>query len=540
MPIDPNISLQVTGGHPTEIKPMNALDMAGSLAGVQGKLNELKLFNQTFQARQVAGQILSSAPDMDTGIRELQQNPQTSAFAPEIAASAAATYSNLTAQRGEVQRQGQDAFHNFILGMPAVLQDPKAFKALTQSSLALASSSIRPQLAKSMEYMRSFLLDPMPDGTPVTSAEMAKRLAGVSIAAGSGDAVNRILGTPGQLSLGGEVQPGVVTPAQGGTEGQAPGSFTPAGNALQLSLPPQVVQTPSAPVVMGGKHGLSGGEGAGGVPAAIPQAGGQAGDGKPLIPEDLEMKSPSVGKGIGGLNVLSSAQATAADTQQKAWGTEGLRAFNNANQTMGLLTEMDRDYDEMARGGGFLVPGTAADLRGSLGKLVNTVTQAVDPKAAPPFDASKIASIEQFTKDTRRMGLTVLTTMLGNQREAAQTISNITEAVPGINNTYLGGKLLIGSIRAATQRAIDQRNFENSWQSQNQGNLTGAEEAFNAAHPAADYATRVLDSFGLSKKGFKNPQAVRDASHQGFLTKKQAEDILVDEFHFARPGKKEK
>lgn len=512
----------------------NPLSMVDSFADVAGKMNQLKLFNQTYAARQRAGQIMATAPDVATGLDLMQKDPQVAAFAPEIAATTAGTLNVLTQQRGQIQSQGNDAFTNVIKGLPAVLEDPSQWAALTQSTLALANPQIRPQLAQSLGYLQKALSDPMPDGSPATRADMEKRLAGWTIAGGAGDAIPRILGAPAQVPTGGEIQTGTISPAQGGVNGQAPGEFTAGGNPLKLTLPPQIPQGPSGPMApVGGQYGL----GAGGDlhEPETPGSSALAGDGKPLLPPDGKFESPSVGTGLGGLKVLSRAQQTAADDEIKDWGTTGLRAFNNANQTMALLTEMDHDYDTMARGGGFLVPGTAADIRGSLGKLVNTLSQATG--SAPPFDPSKVASIEQFTKDTRRMGLTVLTTMLGNQREAAQTINNITEAVPGINNTYLGGKLLIGSIRAATQRAIDQRNFENAWQSKNQGNLTGAEEAFNAAHPAQDYANQVLGSFGMTEKGFASPDAVLKAVQQGYLTRAQASTILKSQFPSGPKGK---
>ncbi len=327
------------------------------------------------------------------------------------------------------------------------------------------------------------------------------------------------------------------------------------GNAVPNTLAPTVTSGPgNVPLVVGGGGGGMGGSGGsgGGVarPLPTPQNGTNppgnppqnapqnalsaqpAGDGKPLIPPGLPMVSPSVGKGVGGLNLLSASQLDEAKTLQDDYAGPERKAFENANTTMGLLTEMDRDFDTMAKGGGFLVPGSGAKFRSSLAKFANTVGQMVNKDGAPLFDPSKVASIENLTKDTRRMGLTVLTTMLGNQREAAQTISNITQAVPDIENTYLGGKLLISSIKAATQRAIDQRNFENAWQAdpRNQGNLTGAIEAFNKAHPAQDYAAKVMDSFGLDATGFKSPQSVIQAVQQGYLTRTQASKILHDQF----------
>jgi hypothetical protein len=128
------------------------------------------------------------------------------------------------------------------------------------------------------------------------------------------------------------------------------------------------------------------------------------------------------------------------------------------------------------------------------------------------------------------MGLNVVTTLLGNQREAAETIINTTKSVPGIDNTYLGAKLVASAIKSALQRTIDMRNFENAWQQKNQGNLNGAIEAFNQKYPADTYAEKVLGNFGLTPKGFASPEAVGEAYKSGLVTKDQMFSILKKQF----------
>lgn len=499
MPLDPSISLDVTGGRQgvgAGGQGSNPLELVGNIAATQERLNQIKLFNQTFQARQAAGQILATAPDLDSGIKELQRNPLTSAFAPELAASAASTAATLTGRAGAQQQQGFDAFHQLVGGLPAVLQDKTQWPALTGSVLQLTSPEARPQVAKSMQYLQSALNDPMPDGSPVTQVEMNKRLAGWSIAGGFGDAVPRILGAPGAQTIGGATVPTITAPAQGGVGGEAPGTITPVGGAeAEASSAPDTFHTA---------------------------------DGTPL----KLGSSPSIGKGLLGQKALTPAQQTAASTRMAEWNGPELHAFQSAQMTQGLLGQMSADYDQMAKAGGMLVPGTGAGFRTAFAKTVNTIYQALEPNGekTPPFDPSAIASAENMTKATRTMGLSVLTTMLGNQREAAQTIHDITQAVPAINNSYLGGKVLIDTIGAATQRAIDQRNFENAWQAKNQGNLQGADEAFAAQAPMTQYTSKVLEKYGIGSDGFKSPEAIRSAAHSGYLTPKQATELLVEQF----------
>jgi hypothetical protein len=63
------------------------------------------------------------------------------------------------------------------------------------------------------------------------------------------------------------------------------------------------------------------------------------------------------------------------------------------------------------------------------------------------------------------------------------------------------------------------RNFQNEWQTRNQGNLAGSAEAFNRLHPAQDYAKTVLAEMGLTAKGFASPEAKARAQALGYLAK---------------------
>lgn len=530
---DARIPLEGTlSAHPPE-PTRSALDGGGGpLAALGGvaetmqKFNALKLFQQTFAAKQKMGQILATSPDMESGWDQIMRDPQVAPFAGEALSAWRGAQLALTQQQGEQQKQATDAFHGFVLQLPRLVQDPGQWNSMVSSVLSTTPRAVQGQVAQAMDAMRTGLTSGLPKDPEAARDEFTKRLSAMTVTLpGGSDAIKGILSTPETKDVGGKLIPGMTAPPQGGIHGEAPGSFTPSGEALEKSLAPQFL--PGTPAVVGGKYGL-GGEGLGSG-AAVNM--GLAGTGKPLVydPEE-DGRSPTVGKGASGLNILSPAQQKGSEKLMEEWTGDGQRSFQNAQTTMGLLDEMDRDFDTMQQSGGFLVPGAAGHLRSSLATYANTLAQMTESKELP-FDAKTIGSIENMMKDTKRLGLSVLTTMLGNQREAAQTITSITGAVPNVENTYLGGKLLIGSIRAATQRAIDQRNFENAWQAdpKNQGNLTGAAEAFNKKYPATHYADTVLDAFGLDKIGFKSAKAVVDAYNSGWITKQQAQDIAKAE-----------
>jgi hypothetical protein len=131
------------------------------------------------------------------------------------------------------------------------------------------------------------------------------------------------------------------------------------------------------------------------------------------------------------------------------------------------------------------------------------------------------------------MGLQVGNQFLGGSREAAETIKRIATTVPSIENSYLGGKLIIAGIRASNQRLMDERAFLNSWVAdpKHGGNLLGAAEAFNARAPASDYANKELDSFGLKPDGtFKSLEDLVSMQKRGLMTPRQIRDIAAKQF----------
>ncbi len=60
--------------------------------------------------------------------------------------------------------------------------------------------------------------------------------------------------------------------------------------------------------------------------------------------------------------------------------------------------------------------------------------------------------------------------------------------------------------------------------------MTGAFKAFNDEHPASGYIHKALDTLGMDEKGFKTSDDVISAMTKGFLTRKQALEILNKDF----------
>lgn len=497
------------------------------LLSIQQSLNQNQLFQQTFAARQKAGQIIAASPDLETAMKRLFADELTAPFAGEFGNAARQMMTAETQQKGMLQEQAVKGFNDWFKAVPGFIENPAMFDQLAGSYLKMVSPQVRDQVKGAMQSVRDGLLDGLPLEPEARASEMRRRFAGMATATGmSPETFSIAAGKPIMQELEGRTQPGVLSSTGEG--------FKLTGPALQHSLKPQITNIEGVPVPVGGTSGMPGVQGTvagSGNPLAASQAP-IAGNGKPIVITD-DMISPAAAPkaGILGLDVLSPAQKDQAHKLNETFNTDELKSYQMANQSMASLAYMNNALDKMVEGGGFLIPGSMAQARTEVAKAANTFMQAIGAKETP-FDADKLATIEGFNKETKRMGLMVINQFLGGQREAAQIITGITQSVPGIENTYLGGKLVAASLQAASQRVIDEREFKNLWQAKNQGRLNGATEAFNRQFPADSYAQATLQKFGMTPKGFESPEAIGRALQQGLLDKPQAEKYLKSQFNF--------
>lgn len=268
MPIDPTISL-----HAAAPANANPLAFIGQYAAIQNALNQNRLFQQTFAARQRAGALLSQAPDMETGLKALQTDPLTAPFAPEIANSIRQYELTNTQIAGEQQKQGTDVFNTFLKGMPEIARDPSTFGAVAQSALSLAQNpQARAGALNAINSLRTALIGGVPEG-PEGNAIVQRRLAGMLTAAGvTGQAYDSIVGSPLVQDVGGQVLTGVQAPVVGSALAPGGGGFQ-ASTAIGKTLAPTV--TAPAQVVVGG----------GAAPPLVEQLGGAGAPGGALMPQ---------------------------------------------------------------------------------------------------------------------------------------------------------------------------------------------------------------------------------------------------------------
>ncbi len=543
MPVDPSIPLGVSGGATGLMQSQslqtqnNPLALAGTMAETQQKLNAVKLFNQTNAARQKLGQIMATAASPMEGMAAAAQDPDVQAFVPDVVGQIALTQESMQKFRGLQQGQAKDGFELLTKLIPAgMIGGREALDAAGQSVLGtIPDKFIRENLNKSWEGLKTYLTAGLPDDPKERQLEYATRVTGLGFGTNSADTMIKLWGQPDILNLGNRQQPVVRSPAVPTVLGGQPGQVSTAGPAFKPGIAPQLTGAEAVPFGGSGPGaggpGTSGGNALGAGPVAtVPQpapaaaSGPLATDGTPLVPPGYQMKSPPVKLGVGGVPI--GPEKTRIDRDLEVFTKDARDQYRAAQATQGHLLELRHDFDSMAHDGGFLTPGSLAEVRLNLGKFVNMIGDVTGSK--PSVDPTKVASAEDALKVTQRLGISYLTTALGNQREAAETIRNITDkGIPGIGSTVLGGQMMIDMIEAATNRELDQYTFKNEWQSQNHGDLNKSDTEFNRLRPVESYIAPVLAKYGLdkSKGGFASPEALSKALSDGLITPEQYDII---------------
>ncbi len=606
MALDPSVPLgvQPMGGQPM----MNPIQMIGQWAQLQQVLNQNKLFEQTFNARQKAGQILASAPDLEAGLQGLLADPDVAPFAPETINSIRQSQLTMQQIQSAQQTNARSGLDGFIKALGPVFADPtnETWNNTVSANMATLSPETQRRVAPAIDSLRKTLLGGLDKVPPEKRQQVfMQRLSGMMISSGfTPEGIKALAGTPGQVDLGDRVQPTLQLPPQLG------GGTQPAGPAFPKGLAPQVTEQGGVPITVGGPSGgnpmymlpppqapLNQLSPVPGSPdeMTVPPTGdeGMAIDGpptndpgiyvnpleptrnplrdrqtelinqqaNPLAPAEPPVaaapaprgvpsaplagpRSPVTGKplfdgiepyrgrrsDLTGAPLLPPGQQEGEKKLQEVFQSEDRERFESAIAANASLDRIDHDIEALGAAGGALQPGAFGAQRLQIAKTINMMAATAGFKPDElPFDPELIAQGEDVTKEQIRAGLQLITQNLGAQREAASVIFGLMQAVPGIDNTLLGDRLISRSLRAMNQYEIDRREFQEEWNTR-RGALGGSVAAFNRTHPAKDYFTAVLKSMGMDEHGFESPIAIQQAMANGYLSKDEAAKFLVEQF----------
>lgn len=227
---DPSIPL---GIKVPEIQSGNALTKVGMFSDIQNKLNENRLFQLTLAARQKAGEIMSAAPDLESGIQTLLSNPETAAFVPELAQTMQSIRASQVSVQGEQQTQATTGLEALLKNIYPAMTDPTTFGPMVNATLETLSPSAKTAVGKSVNSIVTALTDGLPEGE-AGAADYQQRLASILMSAGvSPDTIRATTGTmaPQAITVTGP-RGSLVTKVIGGP---VTGAGTQGGDVLNTS-----------------------------------------------------------------------------------------------------------------------------------------------------------------------------------------------------------------------------------------------------------------------------------------------------------------
>lgn len=191
---DPTIPM---GIKPPDQSQTNPLTTIGNFANVQDKLNQIKLFQQTFAARQKAGEILATAPSLDEGLTALMKDPLTAPFSGEILNQVRQSMLSQLQFQGTEQEQAQNGFMAVMKALTPAMNDPTMFSSLVDAQLATLSPAAKARVVPAMESIKKGLLGDLPSDPSEARGVFNRRLAGLLAGAGiTNDTIRGLTGTP--------------------------------------------------------------------------------------------------------------------------------------------------------------------------------------------------------------------------------------------------------------------------------------------------------------------------------------------------------
>ena len=395
MATDPTISLHAGDGVQQQ---GGAFGQLGGILDTVGKMNQVKLFQQSFAARQKAGAILASAPDLQTGLDNLAKDPDVNAFAPELVNDARSRLNAQAAYEGTQQDQRQKGLEGGLKAIVAAGPDPVLRKAAVDGYMNTLSPGQRKIMQAPMDNLVTSLTQGLPDDPVAAKDEISKRAAALGTAVGMTQAP-LTYGEPGIVSTGGSQNP-IKTDL-------ATGQVTATGAPVAMTQPPTITDAGKVPIGGVGASGFpssnplgatnasaGAGGGRGGGSAALgvttPQAaaiaranssisksnggdlpapdGGDAAaptaplsyTGKPLWDSDSDFTLRGQhGVGTGGVAVKGPLQMQQAADTLHEYNTDGLARFKSAQTSLAGLETINSDLDNLNKIGGFSAPGAA-------------------------------------------------------------------------------------------------------------------------------------------------------------------------------------
>ena len=188
----------------------------------------------------------------------------------------------------------------------------------------------------------------------------------------------------------------------------------------------------------------------------------------------------------GALNsALSGDIKNQQETAQREIEDQGKRAKAAYDQQY-RLREMERQISNLTKDGGFLLPGTNADMRLEVAKAANTFSTMFG--GGPIFDPNNVAAGENLAKDSTQLGFATAR-QLGH--EPGFIVSQSIKANPSMENSPMAFKRIVAGLREAANYEQDRLQFLESYRGKYQ-TTAGADALFRKLNPPEAYARRAI------------------------------------------------
>lgn len=198
-----------------------------------------------------------------------------------------------------------------------------------------------------------------------------------------------------------------------------------------------------------------------------------------------------------------SAMKEAAET---AFGPEATKEYRGAANSIRTLEDVDYEFNRLNATPGAFNTGPGLNFKVDMARAMNTVSRTLG--GGDVVDPDHVASVEDLIKNSKLLGMDVLTSRFGGNREAASIVQSSQMMVPNIENSPLGGKLLVNAYKEAARFVMDQHAWNTNWYFTHNGNMVGSDIAFMQSHPPEAYTDRaVSQAFPMEVEG-KDPSEI--------------------------------
>jgi len=216
---------------------------------------------------------------------------------------------------------------------------------------------------------------------------------------------------------------------------------------------------------------------------------------KPYVrPQGVPSWAPPGTLSIAQADLSPGERKAAEESAEDAFGEKARSQFASATGTIRAMEDLDHQFDTLnGQGTGWYNTGAGAQWKLELGKAINSAAASAGVSQENlPFDVNKLAAGEDMVKQAKLAGMQTLAAFFGGSREAASIVHSTQQAVPNLENTPQGGKLVLNGIREGAQWVADQHEFMANWSQAHAGNMVGADVAFNKQVPSQMYTRRAI------------------------------------------------